>query len=427
MSHLEKRANRWYAVLTIPEDVRHQFGGKLRFVKSTGTTDKRAAQVRAFALVAEWKAEIESARGNVEPNSILELASAVRAELDLFKRRGDSEQHEAVSFAVSSMAEKLADQGRATEAHRLTHVAFGAETLIKPELEEWKSSLHLKEKTTEQMEKDANLMAEFFEVVEAVTPEKVRAWAKLLMEAKEEGGYGYGTSSVKRTFTASRSVWRHLQERGLAPAESEPFKLPSFVQRQNKSGSVSKRSNRSWHPFKPAEVVMFYSEALANGDTKLADLIKLGMYTGARIEELCSLEVEECSTASLMINDSKTPSGIREVPVHPEITGLVGELLASSSDGYLLSGLTFNKYGDRSNAIGKRFGRMKTKHGFGPLHVFHSIRKTVVTLLEDAGVSENMAADIVGHEKPRITYGLYSGGHSLRSKMEAIKLLQYPK
>ena len=34
----------------------------------------------------------------------------------------------------------------------------------------------------------------------------------------------------------------------------------------------------------------------------------------------------------------------------------------------------------------------------------------MVTLLEDAGVSENLTAGIVGHEKPRITYGLYSGG-----------------
>lgn len=42
--------------------------------------------------------------------------------------------------------------------------------------------------------------------------------------------------------------------------------------------------------------------------------------------------------------------------------------------------------------------------------MFHSIRKTVITMLENAGVSENVAADIVGHEKPRIAYGPYSGG-----------------
>jgi len=64
MSHLERRANRWYAVLTIPKDARPKLGGKIRFVKSTGTADKRVAQSRAYALVAEWKDQIARARGS---------------------------------------------------------------------------------------------------------------------------------------------------------------------------------------------------------------------------------------------------------------------------------------------------------------------------------------------------------------------------
>jgi hypothetical protein len=31
-----------------------------------------------------------------------------------------------------------------------------------------------------------------------------------------------------------------------------------------------------------------------------------------------------------------------------------------------MSGLTLNKYGDRSNAIDKRFGKLRTDLGFGP-------------------------------------------------------------
>jgi integrase len=63
--------------------------------------------------------------------------------------------------------------------------------------------------------------------------------------------------------------------------------------------------------------------------------------------------------------------------------------------------------------------------GQGSELVFHSIRKTVVTLLENAGVPEGVAADIVGHEKPTMTYGLYSGGASLKVKREAIEKLGY--
>jgi hypothetical protein len=36
---------------------------------------------------------------------------------------------------------------------------------------------------------------------------------------------------------------------------------------------------------------------------------------------------------------------------------------------------------------------MRTALGFGAPFVFHSIRKSVITILENAGVSENVAAD----------------------------------
>ena len=55
--------------------------------------------------------------------------------------------------------------------------------------------------------------------------------------------------------------------------------------------------------------------------------------------------------------------------------------------------------------------------------MFHSFRKTVVTLLEQTCISENLAADIVGHEKPKITYGLYSGGSSLAQKLKEINII----
>ncbi len=46
--------------------------------------------------------------------------------------------------------------------------------------------------------------------------------------------------------------------------------------------------------------------------------------------------------------------------------------------------------------------------------------------LENAGVPENVVADIVGHEKTTMTYGLYSGGLSLAVKREALDELVYP-
>ena len=51
----------------------------------------------------------------------------------------------------------------------------------------------------------------------------------------------------------------------------------------------------------------------------------------------------------------------------------------------------------------KRFG-LKKRLGFGSTKVFHSIRKTVITQLEQAGVPESVTADIVGYEKKTMIF-----------------------
>ena len=78
--------------------------------------------------------------------------------------------------------------------------------------------------------------------------------------------------------------------------------------------------------------------------------------------------------------------------------------MSERPNGQLFVGLKTDKHGNISGKIAKRFGHMKTAMGFGRDVVLHSIRKTVATLLENAGVPENVAADILGHEKPTMTY-----------------------
>ena len=94
--------------------------------------------------------------------------------------------------------------------------------------------------------------------------------------------------------------------------------------------------------------------------------------------------------------------------------------------GYVMTGLAEDKNGSRTAALSTRFSRLKTSMGFGRQHNFHSIRRTVVTLLEQAGVREGITADIVGHKKATVTYGIYSGGNTLETKRAALAKLTYP-
>src|SRR5262249_28130096 len=148
--------------------------------------------------------------------------------------------------------------------------------------------------------------------------------------------------------------------------------------------------------FTAAEVAQLHRAAVESGDQQLGDLIALGMFTGCRIEELCALPIDKVMGDHIEIEDAKTDAGWRKVPVHSEIRATVARLVRDSSDGFLLSGLAPNKYGDRSARIGKRFGHLKTRLGYEEPHVFHSIRKTVTTLLENAGVVVNVIDDLLG-------------------------------
>jgi hypothetical protein len=101
------------------------------------------------------------------------------------------------------------------------------------------------------------------------------------------------------------------------------------------------------------------------------------------------------SKGYIEIEDAKTSAGWRQVPIHSKLKATVARLAGDRKMGFVLVGLEANKYHDRSAAIGKRFGRLKTALGFGKRHVFHCIRRTVATLFKNAGVSEGVSADIV--------------------------------
>ncbi|MBE0508022.1 MAG: tyrosine-type recombinase/integrase [Marinospirillum sp.] len=433
MKYLQRRYNKWYAVLAIPQDVQHEFNGKKLLIKSTGTSDKAQAQTVALALVAEWKGQIAAARaGQQQPNlTPLEMALLTRKQIEEERTSGIVVGgYTPTEGAVVDLVEKLADQGKHEEATIINRVALSGAIMLEAELPEWEATLHHKPRTVMQMKRNIQEVVAYFPTVADVTPQRVREWAKAMVMPESEGGRGMMKATIENRFKAARSLWRHLQEVGKAPADSDPFKLPRFVNMAEKRAR-EERAKETGSPDKYVlltvdESVTLLRAAEAKGDKTLRDLILLGMFTGARIEELCKLRTKHCTSDILRIADSKTAAGLRDVPVHPVLKPAVERMIQESTDGYLLSGLTTTALGERSSAIGKRFGRLKKKLGFPESKVFHSHRKTVITTLENAGVLENLAADIVGHEKPRITFGVYSGGASLEVKSEAIKHLKYP-
>ena len=87
-----------------------------------------------------------------------------------------------------------------------------------------------------------------------------------------------------------------------------------------------------------------------------------------------------------------------------------------------------NRYGQRGDALGKRFTRLKTSLGFDEHHTFHSLRHTVVHLFRKAECPLEIRNQILGHEDGDAGAGAGYGGHiDQKHKLEWIKrAISYP-
>jgi integrase len=433
--YLEKRRRRWYAAHDIPADLRPTFDGKKRFFVSLGTEDKREAKRRAAIHEQRWLREIERARDAasdpLERDALYWKALYNQAETDAEQRLVASQIEDIADEMVRRAAmrlgavderqlslEELPEHDRAVRFYK---TATGQLVRTEDRIEEWLATkTDLKDKQRDMYRSDLKRFAKKFPHVEDVSRKEAAAWVNGLM-----GTGGLKRKTVQRILASIRGYWSYLRDLEIVPEDSDPFRGLAKPTKNGSNGRSSARLDK-WLPFEPEAVVKLLSAAEAKGDTKLADLIRLGMWTGCRIEELCSLKVPQVHSDHFEVLDAKTPAGWRKVPIHSQLGPVLERLTRESEDGYVLQGLTVNKYGDRSNAIGKRFGRLKIDAGYGERFVFHSIRKCVVTQLERAGVPENVTADIVGHDKPTMTYGVYSGGNDLETLRKAMEKLCYP-
>ena len=406
--NIQKRGNLYHARLGIPSDLRDKFN-KREFKQSLETSDRQEAEIRALAVVSKWKRQIAAARGSLD--AIEKMAADIRVETDY------SEPHVETGMTgkdwhIESIADSFNDEEKEI---RFRNIAMGRKTPFITFLDKFLEQWEVDQKTKDMASSFIKKIGNHFKSIESISRPEV-----LRLVRKDSSA----NSTKTKNFAFARRYWKYLEDEGIVNLEARnPFSELNLKTNKKKAEAVVRKA------FSKADIESLHGEALKSEDRILGDLIALGAYTGARIDELCELTVDDVLIAEgvqvLSIRDAKTKAGVRSVPVHPELKTLIKRLVEQTQDGYLVLNQTSNKYQKRSNALGKRFGRLKKKLGFGADFVFHSIRKTVITELENAGIPEGISADIVGHEKKTMTYGLYSAGTSDKKKFEAIKNLEY--
>ncbi|NYT78088.1 tyrosine-type recombinase/integrase [Alcaligenaceae bacterium] len=202
---------------------------------------------------------------------------------------------------------------------------------------------------------------------------------------------------------------------------------PTTHQQYPKHGE---HTGSSYGTFKTKDAQLLFDSCLTmtKPDLELASLIAYGALTGARLEELGSISknntiFEDNKPIAFMIEDSKTQSGIREVPIHQNLQALHEQLIRRKQAEDNIFSPKKTKRGTKLDHLSKRFGRLKRSLNFGNRYVFHSLRKTFVTELYESRVSEPLIQRLVGHKGNNITSSIYLDDFSLARKAEAVNLI----
>jgi integrase len=171
----------------------------------------------------------------------------------------------------------------------------------------------------------------------------------------------------------------------------------------------------------------------------IQDLVRLGLMTGARLNELCELsagDIDEVRHA-IRIGDSKTEAGKRVIPVHDGVWPIVQRrreqaMRASSSQAQAPLFPELPPQGPdrkRSWYTSKKFTAFRRRVlGEDDTVDFHSLRRTFATYLEHAqrqslDVNPGIIAELMGHEKGTLALSVYSGGYRIEHLQKAIGVL----
>lgn len=163
----------------------------------------------------------------------------------------------------------------------------------------------------------------------------------------------------------------------------------------------------------------------------------MGLFTGARIEELCQLRLEdileEDGVPYIFIRrkhkdqDTKTDSSVRRVPIHAELIRLgffrYVEIQKERKREWLFHQLVPDVHGDRSGNWSKWFHRyLREQVGIhDKTVVFHSFRHTFKATCRECSITEEIHDALTGHTNGSVGRSYGGSLFPLRPLSEAIK------
>ncbi|HAT1662611.1 TPA: tyrosine-type recombinase/integrase [Klebsiella pneumoniae] len=392
----QNRSGLWVFQIFVPKYMRHVFGHKRAWRKSTGTKDiVKARQFRNHLLI--------------EFNKLKE------------KLKPDTEEKR-ISGAIASLYQEVSANNEIEDRRdKPAEVKTTSPTLC--EIRDEYSENYKNRRSYSTLSKSARAVEVFLATIRE-TDIKIdiigRRMVTQFIRTQQERVAG---QTLQNWLTCLGSLYEFALRTYDAIPEGNPF---------HNHNLEARRTIESYEPFELVQM----QKLLDAAEPEIKNIIVMGLFSGCRLDELASLKKSEIQTVEgvrcFYISKSKTKAGIRHVPIHSRLSAIVDEYLSHSYGEYLFP--QANKINRADGKKGPFYSQAFTRLRRRVLptatdrQCFHSLRGMFITCLDRAGVSETRIGSITGHTEQKAkteAFRTYSQGASMEELAGYVELVSY--
>lgn len=238
---------------------------------------------------------------------------------------------------------------------------------------------------------------------------------------------GQGPATIKKKVSQLAQIWKWAMARGLIP-----FAALTPWDKQGPSTTDVRKAATRRQEFRPGEVVALLKAAPAG--TALGDILRIALLTGARLEEIASLDASQVADGctGYTIREGKSANAARYVPLVRDAQKAVKRRRAKvGASGPIFPELKVRRStGKRGGTLSQQFTRLRREvlgvTSDGKL-AQHSLRHTWRTAARRAGVDERTAKELGGWSRGGHTDSPYDHGleedHYRRDQQKVVRWL----
>jgi len=396
----------------------------------------QAAQAADAALWAEQRAqamEVDPESFGLdltpEPELSADQVAKLRQEA-LYGHRAESSAFVAAAADAGLQAAKIAAVEDAAVALGKAAIPAAAGTALGMTalIDRWAAERKPKAKTLDEVRKSAALLTQALGIDKApgdLTKQDFVDFKGWLLQQPGRDGKGYSSGTIIKRLNLIKTVLSYAEAEliiGSNPASKITVAKTKTIVRQ---------------PFSLGDLDLLFSPDTLPAQPTRRWLMLLGLYSGARLNELCQLQCPDLRCEDgiwyLSIDDLvddedgeqsiKNEGSRRNVPLHPAIIESGFLAFVGRRQGRVFADLEFDEmqgYGKAaSKALNKHIRRLIPDRR----KVFHSFRHTFKSLARNAGMPEDVHDFLTGHAGGHVGRD-YGHGHGLKLALAEISKIE---